>query len=260
MQVKCPKCRFRFEATIPSGMTEVGCVCPRCGTPFAQLVPNEPADPQSPPPTDTIPAHLSAPHRNTDADHPSSQPTEPLTWQQTAQPKPSAAPSAPNKMPHSQPPFTETIGCLKWFLILSVAAITIILFGVRGCFQPSKSKHIHETSVATPTAEYSSADDNAPETEPIQVDPFEEIHPGEAPSWIQGTWTFATDYGDIKLTIQDKKITESVGDETVSGTFYYENRRLYCDFGDPDNITIYRLDMKRQQIDAGNGMLMTKEY
>ena len=38
MQVKCPKCRLRYETNIPFGMTEVSCVCPRCGTPFTHLV------------------------------------------------------------------------------------------------------------------------------------------------------------------------------------------------------------------------------
>ena len=51
----------------------------------------------------------------------------------------------------------------------------------------------------------------------------------------------------------------SIDGEKSSGTFYYENRKLVCDFGDPNNIMIYRLDVERQQIDAGNGMLMTKE-
>lgn len=35
MEIKCPKCRFRFEEDIPDFTNEHSCVCPRCGTPFA---------------------------------------------------------------------------------------------------------------------------------------------------------------------------------------------------------------------------------
>ena len=34
MEIKCPKCRFKFEEDIAFGITEKACVCPRCGTPF----------------------------------------------------------------------------------------------------------------------------------------------------------------------------------------------------------------------------------
>lgn len=34
MEIKCPKCRYKFEETIAPGINEKACVCPRCGTPF----------------------------------------------------------------------------------------------------------------------------------------------------------------------------------------------------------------------------------
>lgn len=37
MQVKCPKCRLRFESLAAAGVTELQCNCPRCGTPFTYL-------------------------------------------------------------------------------------------------------------------------------------------------------------------------------------------------------------------------------
>jgi len=40
MQVKCPKCRYKFEEDIPSYVKEASCVCPRCGTPFFYVVPD----------------------------------------------------------------------------------------------------------------------------------------------------------------------------------------------------------------------------
>lgn len=34
MEAKCPKCRYKFNVEVPNGITEISCVCPRCGTPF----------------------------------------------------------------------------------------------------------------------------------------------------------------------------------------------------------------------------------
>lgn len=34
MEVKCPKCRLRFDVPATPGIREVQCNCPRCGTPF----------------------------------------------------------------------------------------------------------------------------------------------------------------------------------------------------------------------------------
>lgn len=34
MEVKCPKCRYRYDTPVASGENEVACVCPRCGVPF----------------------------------------------------------------------------------------------------------------------------------------------------------------------------------------------------------------------------------
>ena len=34
MEIKCPKCRFKYNEDVESGITEKACVCPRCGTPF----------------------------------------------------------------------------------------------------------------------------------------------------------------------------------------------------------------------------------
>ena len=41
MEIKCPKCRFRFEVDCPQGVRTLSCVCPRCGTPFAHELPTD---------------------------------------------------------------------------------------------------------------------------------------------------------------------------------------------------------------------------
>ena len=34
IEVKCPKCRFRFDTEVHRGATEITTACPRCGFPL----------------------------------------------------------------------------------------------------------------------------------------------------------------------------------------------------------------------------------
>ena len=44
IELKCPKCRFKFVEHFHSGLTELSCVCPRCGTPFAYTLTEQDID------------------------------------------------------------------------------------------------------------------------------------------------------------------------------------------------------------------------
>ena len=52
MEIKCPKCRFRYEEQETPGITEMACVCPRCGTPFIHKI----EDAKAPEPTSSVPS------------------------------------------------------------------------------------------------------------------------------------------------------------------------------------------------------------
>ena len=277
MQVKCPKCRFRYDITAPSGMSEIACVCPRCGQPFTYLM-EDAADQQ----TELSTSNQDAVVEESTSDVPAAQTDTPtdtsavgatrtttkrpavssenLSWQRMNT-------SRDNAVRKNHPPMTGTGneqnqkrgGFFRSCFFLFFVILLVLVLTVRSCWKSARTDRLDSSSLADDNTEYRLDSEHDVPSSHAEVDPFEEIHPGKAPSWIQGTWTYGTDYGVIKLTINDKKITESIGDETVSGTFYYENRRLVCDFGDPNNITIYRLDTERQQIDAGNGMLMEKQ-
>ncbi|MFR2732625.1 hypothetical protein [Hoylesella buccalis] len=277
MQVKCPKCRFRYDITAPNGMSEIACVCPRCGQPFTYLM-EDAADQQ----TELSTSNQDAVVEESTSDVPAAQTDTPtdtsaigatrtttkrpagssenLSWQRMNT-------SRDNAVRKNHPPMTgngneqnqKRGGFFRSCFFLFFVILLVLVLTVRSCWKSARTDRLDSSSLADDNTEYRLDQEHDVSSSHAEVDPFEEIHPGKAPSWIQGTWTYGTDYGVIKLTINDKKITESIGDETVSGTFYYENRRLVCDFGDPNNITIYRLDTERQQIDAGNGMLMEKE-
>ena len=277
MQVKCPKCRFRYDITAPSGMSEIACVCPRCGQPFTYFM-EDAADQQTEPST----SNQDAVVEESTSDVPAAQTDTPtctsavgatrtttkrpagssenLSWQRMNTPRDNAvrknhSPMTGNGNEQNQKRGGFFRSCFFLFFVI----LLVLVLTVRSCWKSARTDRLDSSSLADDNTEYRLDSEHDVPSSHAEVDPFEEIHPGKAPSWIQGTWTYGTDYGVIKLTINDKKITESIGDETVSGTFYYENRRLVCDFGDPNNITIYRLDTERQQIDAGNGMLMEKE-
>ena len=277
MQVKCPKCRFRYDITAPSGMSEIACVCPRCGQPFTYFM-EDAADQQTEPST----SNQDAVVEESTSDVPAAQTDTPtctsavgatrtttkrpagssenLSWQRMNTPRDNAvrknhSPMTGNGNEQNQKRGGFFRSCFFLFFVI----LLVLVLTVRSCWKSARTDRLDSSSLADDNTEYRLDQEHDVPSSHAEVDPFEEIHPGKAPSWIQGTWTYGTDYGVIKLTINDKKITESIGDETVSGTFYYENRRLVCDFGDPNNITIYRLDTERQQIDAGNGMLMEKE-
>lgn len=277
MQVKCPKCRFRYDITAPSGMTEIACVCPRCGQPFTYLM-DDAADQQTEPSTSNQDAVVEestsdVPAAQTDTPTDTSAvgatrtttkrpagSSENLSWQRMNTSRDNAV--RKNHLPTTgtgNEQIQKRGGFFRSCFFLFFVILLVLVLTVRSCWKSSRTDRLDSSSLADDNTEYRLDSEHDVPSSHAEVDPFEEIHPGKAPSWIQGTWTYGTDYGVIKLTINDKKITESIGDETVSGTFYYENRRLVCDFGDPNNITIYRLDTERQQIDAGNGMLMEKE-
>lgn len=277
MQVKCPKCRFRYDITAPSGMTEIVCVCPRCGLPFTYLMENAADERPEPSPSgkdaagggatgDALAARAgtsTGTHAAGEVGYSTESPAgspENLSWQRAdARPDRPAGAYRPtvsgtfNKQNRKRRrPFRS---CLFLFLII----LLLLALAVRSCRKLARTSRLDDPALTDypPYYRHDKTHD-APDSQ-ADADPFEETHPGKAPSWIQGTWTYETEYGVIKLTVNGKKITESIGGKTVSGTFRYENRRLVCDFGDPDNITFYRLDTDRQQIDAGDGMLMEKE-
>ena len=277
MQVKCPKCRFRYDITAPIGMSEIACVCPRCGQPFTYLMEaaaNEQTDPSTSDQdtdgegaaSDAKAAHTGTPtgthavgEMGTSRERPAGR-SENLDWQRADAHSAGAAGAYHKPMTCTGNEQNQKRGgffrsCFFLFFVI----LLVLVLTVRSCWKSARTDRLDSSSLVDENTEYRLDSEHDAPSSHAEVDPFEEIHPGKAPSWIQGTWTYGTDYGVIKLTINDKKITESIGDETVSGTFYYENRQLVCDFGDPNNITIYRLDTERQQIDAGNGMLMEKQ-
>ena len=273
MNVKCPKCRFRFDVPASPGMKELQCNCPRCGIPFTYAVEEN-----------STKDHLQSHHSNGDTHGnvnsndlygqkgDGSYSAAALSSRQSAmgnrQPQTTSSNSfrAQNSSPFQTSQDTSNIssvkssstsqikkfGCLKGTLLFLAVVILSYVLLIRQC-ESSKSYSTENINIGQ------SADSNI-ETDatPIPTPSYdEEAATEKAPSWIQGNWHVETDYGGISLKIHGKQIAETSGGETSYGKYRYQNHHLYCDFGD-NNVFIYRLVEETHQIDAGNGILMQK--
>ncbi|MGI6242016.1 MAG: hypothetical protein ACOYJK_00530 [Prevotella sp.] len=269
MEIKCPKCRFRFEVPASPGMMELQCNCPRCGIPFTYIVEGES--------NNTTQNHASADGSYENTSGATGQETNSSHSGTTA----SSHKSTTEGIFPPPPPFytreknlspfqttqntkknrsngkTNAVGrkghgCLKTTLILLAALILGVTLVIRQC-ESTKSYSTENINIGA------SSNDNA-KADPIIVPaPSYDANANseKAPSWIQGNWHVETDYGGISLKIYGNQIAETSGGETSYGSYRYQNHHLYCNFGD-NNIFVYRLVEETHQIDAGNGIMMEK--
>lgn len=270
MNVKCPKCRYRYDTQVASGIKEVACVCPRCGTPFTFVVPE--TEPESVPFRSESDQQWMAPAQSADRpEQPVAAPTpsggsvqENITAYNARQrgQRPPVIPGRPTPPP---PPFkmsgqpdklrSGSFGSrlLKGCFIVAVAVMLLLIVIVKGC---SSDESFNGSTLDDNTEVVESA--QIPQVSAAERAKAErEEQAGKAPSWIQGNWIYHTDYGVISVKIHGRHIAETAGGDTSYGTFTFENGHLNCDFGD-GSIIVYKLDDERQQIDCGDGMLMQK--
>ena len=292
MEVKCPRCRFRFDMPLTPGVNQLQCFCPRCGMPFSYDLTDAPdaeelqgatdqpsASNPTPPPTPVSSAHPRSVQSNmrsgNNASAPSGNGREGGPWHggdryapfDDWQPwphrpqRPSGASPRGGQMVPPPPPTPEgkKKGCWHrlWVAALFCAVVGVLV--VRYC--ESQDQYVApDMNVAdapnrqgAPRDYVAHADDAPTDSLPEGVAEMDE----QVPEWVEGTWHAATDYGGITVTVEGKTISETTDGETCRGTFIYHDDALYCDFGD-DNVFVYRLYPHKHCIDAGNGILMEK--
>lgn len=266
MKVKCPKCRLSFEQERAQGIKELSCVCPRCGTPFTYQVPdseetdtprsgnNPDVDPQGEEQGGKTGTNMPADNYNKHAEGDTSKHKDASDW-----PKDERVENIGNLLKPTIPGkasgnFNRNNGCfpLKSCLNVFMIFLAILLVSFFGLFDNcSYNAGTNEDSIGTKAEENFNNQVDTMET-------FKKKSPEKAPGWIYGLWTCTTDYGNIKIHISGNRVTESTEDYSCNGTFYYQQGKLVCDFGDPENIMYYQLDLKNRIIDAGDGMPMRK--
>lgn len=232
MEIKCPKCRFRYDTPVSSGMTEVACVCPRCGTPFTYAVSDDSNTEQK------VAEGAWQQPATQDEDRtgnmvPKSRNTLPSDSSDAFSPRDDRNKGA-DKTIISQNQLRPTIplgshrqhspklgGCLRNCLLAFLGTIVILSFLiVRNCHSDHSytSEMIEETGGA--------------DADELTVDELASIGSVPCPSWLKGTWRVETEYGVVNITIYGNRIVELFNGEETRGTFRYNDGTLYCNFGD----------------------------
>lgn len=279
MEVKCPRCRYRFDMHKSPGVTTLQCFCPRCGQPFSYDIDTPPASgdgyPKSGTPTSDVgksssvisPGHHGATRARGEATGDEDDVTigrkekkEPMRvhWQGAFMGE-SRGGLHPRRAT-AMPPTEKKHGCLHRLAVGVLCCVAVAFLTVRYCHS-EKRYTVHDVNVSDGTRQQGEQnpvddiqdDEQTADTVVAEQSAAEE----EIPHWVEGTWHADTEYGGIDVTINGNTITETAGDETSRGTFRYRNNTLYCDFGDGETFE-YRIDSDRQRIDAGCGIYMSK--
>lgn len=264
MEIKCPKCRYRFEVRCAPGVRELTCVCPRCGTPFSHELPEEESAVPAADVTDGKKADYkrcvtplqAACNEAKDGlqqeGHSSAATTEarPTQFQGSQQPRPVNLRPDADTVQKKGGPFGFGFKSILFALLLFFA---LVLFGPHAC-------HSEESYTSRDVSDYMPMG----EIEELAVDSFDTSVTKEdaklTPKWVFGTWKVTTEYGTIEVRIADQWLRETSDGGTSHATFYYTPGQLNCSFPDDGRQvkTYYRLDENKHLIDAGEGMWMTK--
>lgn len=245
MEIKCPKCRFRFDTPVSSGINEVACVCPRCGTPFTYAVSAETNDEndnrRTLTETDSRPGGQDAALQQEQpvGSGASSVVDNPADSRQAE--TPAAAPSrAPlpdmggRPMAHTRKAEgsrSHSHGCLRGCLLAFLALFAAAVFAVRSCY----SEHSYtEEHLSSEVGEGYEATDSEP-----------------TPGWLEGSWRVETEYGSVVVTIYGHHIVELDDGQESRGTFTYKDGKLKCNFFD-GRPSYMKIDSRKQRLYYGD--------
>lgn len=256
-EIKCPKCRFRYDTDLSTGLSEISCVCPRCGTPFNYTI----VDNRS---TDIHQKELLSKQITEDTlnDDIQIHETNAMSSQEENQADVSERKNYTSHTGFQSPymPIKNTDimrnrqnrNYTRYFIILLIVAFVVSVFMIRSC----NRKKYYSGQMLSDDIEIvkGQEDDNFTYTPTTNDADASSVR---SPRWLQGNWLVYTDYGIISLRIHNNKIAETSGGRTSCGTFAYEKGRLICNFGDGQTM-YYKLNESMQCIDAGNGMWMKK--
>lgn len=268
MLVKCPKCRYRFETVANEGLTELQCVCPRCGTPFTYRIETEEENTEDHATYNNVGTSAAGVRDAVEASHP--QESENAPWHSSvsvakaddleplqsneSEERMSPPPFVPRKLSRSAF-FADLFHQMskRRLIAVGIAVVVVVVF-IGQCFFGGEQEQTMGVADDNDTSQVEGMSYNDGQT----AIPYDDKQPEETPpSWVQGTWKVETDYGGITVRIHGRHISETSAGETSRGTFRCQNHRLYCDFGDGETF-VYRLDMEQRRIDAGSGLLMKK--
>ena len=246
MEVKCPKCRFRYETPVAAGITEAACVCPRCGSPFVYLV-TEDSSPSTEVNEDVVPVrqHAAAmvsketvPNASYEVKGEASYTREGKTTGDGRDGARGLRPTIPYGQPRQK---GRSRGCLRNCLIVFLVIFIAAVIAVRNCYGDRSYTQMMLENGATESLDEFGDGLVVNDYEDFIVEGAETV-----PEWLQGTWRVDTESGAVVIVIHGKQIAEESGGEISRGTYYYKKKKLYCKFRESDEVEIRRVNTKRQ--------------
>lgn len=255
MEVKCPKCRFRYVTDTSIGLTEIACACPRCGTPFVYVISTN--DDKAPLASEVL-AESNKKLEEVQNSHISSEQelqrtlVDDNTSIESSNSYNVSHEMVSSHIPLSTSPINRQLKKKpKYYIYIALFLIlVIVVYAIRTCNRRvyyDEKVNVEGVEVVS-SRDSSSVSSNYSDDHSIST---------SIPNWLLGNWSVHTDYGVITLRISDGKIAETSGGRTSYGTFIYETGRLVCNFGDGQNM-YYKVNEANRSIDAGNGMWMSK--
>lgn len=276
MQVKCPKCRFRYDVPVTPGAKELACVCQRCGLPFTYVMTEEEQQSVHQEVVSAVGGGSAASYNNTPQSVSSggSNSQQPISSYGGTHGEGNAPSSSPaggyNGGANSQRPYgmgqgrggaqaplippRRKGGCMRNCFVIFLVILAIVAFTVRMCLS---DRSYTSDDIQDDDTEMTLGDQNSSEMNRISDNPFAGINAEKAPKWLEGNWAVTTRNGSITITIRGNKIAESSNGQHSSGTFIYERGKLHCDFRDGED-NVRRVDEQNHRIDAGDGAWMHK--
>lgn len=252
MLLKCPKCRYSFEEQVSDRVSELSCVCPRCGTPFTFT---RSIDPEVEQPQDSSEHTPTSSNENIGTPNVSESDkknyTEQAVGNHSERSYQSDVQTTRHHHHHQQRRndnyFYRLVATFICSLVVVVALCVFFLSKIISSKDPKPT--IDETVSST---------ENIVDTTALNVENIDELTAEELPSWIVGQWKGKTRYFEIVLTIDEEgAIVETTDDRSARGHFIYNAHRLVCRF--PENTTmVYNVNESDRTIDAGDGIMLKK--
>lgn len=227
MEIKCPKCRFRYDEQIAPGIKEASCVCPRCGTPFMFKI-EESGDEEN---RQTTPdGHLPTPDAicRATATEPSAQSSHHTDDGNAAHATPDS--DGHNRSQAHRQPLIPSQHAIKHSLkkktpadwknlrrrIVIIAAILFVA-----------------TAAINNCVRHDSRNDAAEEERIVQTnaDTSTSMHDGaktidDKYKWIEGGWRSTAADLDLSFSIRGSQISVTDGGDRISGTYVISGKHV----------------------------------
>jgi hypothetical protein len=244
---------------VTPGTKELACVCSRCGFPFSYVVPEDTQNEihQEATKQNQSPSPEYHQRERRELRH------EQRTYQRNYEERGNYDYEDVNEQempipPSYHAPSSRGRGCARQAFIIFIILLIFAVFALRHFYY--ERSYTAESITAHEMPKMTEEDNLSEITTPEGAgdeDEFTEVRPEEPPQWLQGSWTVETSEGPINIFIKGNHIAESFKGETQSGTFYYSEGKIYCNFGKNEE-SIRLVDLQHQRIDAGGGLLMEK--